>query len=123
MLVLRGIDLPTKSIGRLPESVGVVQVAGHYVVIRHQSSALLPFFRISVETAEQIFWAELLFTLAWDKTDSGRPKTRLKPVARRGNNCVYNRFCHIPKLALLFQTDRLVDDYRNLERRHHHRAR
>lgn len=45
VLVLRGIDLPAKGIGGLPESVGVVQVAGCYVVIRDESSALLPFFK------------------------------------------------------------------------------
>ena len=36
------IDLPTEGVGGLPESVGVVQVTGYYVVVRQQSCALLP---------------------------------------------------------------------------------
>jgi hypothetical protein len=40
VLVLRGIDLPTERVSGLPKSVGVVQVAGHYVIVRHQSSVL-----------------------------------------------------------------------------------
>src|ERR1700678_1967983 len=40
VLVLRGIDLPTERVSGLPKSVGVVQVAGHYVIDRHQSSVL-----------------------------------------------------------------------------------
>jgi len=38
VLVLGGIDLSTEGVGGLPQSVGVVQVAGHYVVVRHQDS-------------------------------------------------------------------------------------
>jgi YD repeat-containing protein len=55
VLVLRSVDLPTKGVGGLPESVGVVEVAGHYVVIRHQSSASLSFTMILVEAAEQLW--------------------------------------------------------------------
>jgi hypothetical protein len=47
VLVPGGINLPTEGAGGLPQSVGVAQVAGHYVVGCHQNSALLPFVAIS----------------------------------------------------------------------------
>jgi hypothetical protein len=55
VLVLGGIDLSTEGVCGLPQSVGVVQVAGHYVVVRHQNSLVR--LKISVEAALQLLAA------------------------------------------------------------------
>ena len=43
MLVLGSIDLPTQRVGGLPENLGVGQITGGYVIIRHASFRSLSF--------------------------------------------------------------------------------